>query len=115
METVNIIENSKKAYLSFSTVAICKLLTIFTHILKNKSNNAVKLTTKGRSRMSRQLLSKMPIISLNLDNILHTVELQSCDDSLNYLLLSLCGDSVSCPLEILKPFVSSASYNASRK
>jgi hypothetical protein len=62
---VNITANSRKVYLYFSTVVTPKLLTIFTHILKNKSNKADKLTTAGRSRMTRQLLNKMTIISVN--------------------------------------------------
>ena len=63
--TVNITENSGKALLCVSTVATCKLLTIFTHILNYKNNKSVILMNSGRGRMSRQLLSKMPIISVN--------------------------------------------------
>ena len=58
-------ENNKRAYLNVSTVTTCKLLTIFPHILNINSTKADILTTAGRSRMSRQLLSKMPINSVN--------------------------------------------------
>jgi hypothetical protein len=65
-ERQNIItDNSMKAYLCVSTVATCKLLAIFNHILNNKSNMADILMTAGRSRISRQLLSMMHIISVN--------------------------------------------------
>ena len=67
-----ITENSKKAYLCVSSVATCKLLTIFTDILNNKSNKADKLKTAERNRIPKKLLSKMPIISVNLANIIHT-------------------------------------------
>ena len=71
LATANITENSRKAYRCVSTVATCKLLTIFTRILNNKSNKAETLTTAERKRISRKLLSKMPIISVNLANIIH--------------------------------------------
>ena len=70
--TVLITENSRKAYLCFPTIATCKLLTIFTCILNYKRKKADILTTAGGNKMSRQLLSKMPIISVNLSNIIHT-------------------------------------------
>ena len=63
--TANITENSKKAYRCVPTVATCKLLTIFTHILNNNNNKADKLKSAERNRISRKLLSKMPIISVN--------------------------------------------------
>jgi hypothetical protein len=63
--TVNITENSGKAHPCVSTVATYKLLKIFTHILNYKSNTVDTLTTAGRSKIYRHLLSKMPIISVN--------------------------------------------------
>ena len=44
----------------------------FSRILNNKSNKAETLTTAERKRISRKLLCKMPIISVNLANIIHT-------------------------------------------
>ena len=63
--TVVITENSRKAYRCVCTVSTCKLLTIFTHILNNKINKADTLTTAERNRISRKLLSQMPIICVN--------------------------------------------------
>jgi hypothetical protein len=70
--TVVITENSRKAYRCVSTVAMCKLLTIFTHILNNKSKKTDKLKTAERNKIFRKLLSKMPIICVNRASILHT-------------------------------------------
>jgi hypothetical protein len=72
VSTVIITENSGKAYLCVSTVATCKLLTIFPHILYNNNNKSVTLTNAGRNRMPRWLLSKIPIISVNWANIINT-------------------------------------------
>jgi len=44
----------------------------FYYILNNKSNKAETLTTAERNRISRELLIKMPIISVNLAKITHT-------------------------------------------
>ena len=72
LATVVITENSRKAYRCVSTVATCKLLTIFTHIWNNKNNKTDKLKTAERNRISQKLLIKMPIMSVNLANIFHT-------------------------------------------
>jgi hypothetical protein len=84
--TVITTQNSRKAYLCVSTVATCKLLPIFIYILNYKSNKADTFMTARRSRMYRQLLSKMPIISAGR---LWRSKLENCESgrSLRYISL----------------------------